>query len=180
VGGRETLRADARLICATHRDLELEVEAGRFRQDLFYRVRVVEIAVPTLRRRGDGEIEALLGHFAAEYARRHGRVVPRFSAAMMAALREHSWPGNVRELEHWVESAVVLADDDGEIAIPPPRASRADLTLAPGGVALGLSLADATRAYIRATVDACGGSRTEAARRLGIGRNTVTRALKAD
>ena len=201
VGGRTPLHADVRVVCATHRDLEAAVAAGRFREDLYYRVRVVEIDLPPLRARGAGEIEALALHFADVHARRYGRPAPVFEPAAMAALREHAWPGNVRELEHWVESAVVLAPGDritvaqlpSRRAMPlhhdaPPRheakvegrgetpreAPKAHALTLP----IGLSLDEATRRYVQAVVDACDGNKAEAARRLGIGRNTIGRVLK--
>ncbi len=183
LGGRETLAADVRIICATHRDLRRAVEEKRFREDLYYRVKVVHVDVPPLRDRGPDEVEILAQHFAALYAERYGRPLPRFDAAVLAALRGYAWPGNVRELEHWVESAIVLSPD-GRIAseLLPPSARPGLLASAaavPGAVVLppGLSLDDASRRYIAATVDAVGGNKTEAARQLGVGRNTVARAL---
>ena len=148
-------------------------------------MRVVQIDVPPLRVRGGDEIEILARHFAAIYAARYGRPVPRFEPAALGALMTHDWPGNVRELEHWVESAVVLSPDGriGEDLLPPsyrggtleqpPRATQGAVVLEPG-----LSLDEAGRRYVRATLDACGGNKTEAARRLRVGRNTVARALK--
>ncbi len=184
VGGRETLRADARIICATHRDLKQAVKDGRFREDLYYRVRVVRIDVPPLRDRGPEEIEILARHFADMYAARYGRPLPRFEQSALDALIAHDWPGNVRELEHWVESAIVLSPD-GRIAdelLPPSRGGRAlppARRAAPGSVVLepGLALSEASRRYVAATVEACDGNKTEAARRLRVGRNTVARAL---
>jgi Nif-specific regulatory protein len=180
VGGRETLSANVRIVCATHRDLEAEVKAGRFREDLFYRIKVVEIDVPPLRDRGPDEIETLARHFADLYARRYGRPRPRFSDEALGTLRGHDWPGNVRELEHWVESAVVLSKDEvirgDHVAQAPPGSPTGPVG---GGLVLptGLTLEEVQRRYIAATVDACDGNRTEAARRLGIGRNTITRKL---
>ena len=180
VGGRETLRADVRILTATHRDLETLVREQRFREDLYYRVRVVEIEVPPLRARGADEVEALARHFAGVYARKYGRPTTRFSDEALARLRAHSWPGNVRELEHWIESAVVLAPD-GELRVghlPASRRAAAAAESAANGVPLGLTLDEATRRYLEATVEACGGNRSEAAKQLGIGRNTITRALQ--
>jgi Nif-specific regulatory protein len=180
VGGRETLRANARIVCATHRDLDAEVAAGRFRQDLYYRIKVVEIHVPSLRERGPDEIETLARHFADMYSRRYATPHARFSDEALQTLRRHDWPGNVRELEHWVESAVVLSSDGvlrgDHVAQAPPGAQPSP---AGGGVTLpvGLSLEEVEKRYIAATVEASDGNRTEAARRLGIGRNTITRKL---
>jgi len=176
VGGRETLEVDVRIICATHRDLEALVATGEFREDLYYRMRVVEIEVPPLRTRGPEEIERLLRHFGDLYAERYQRPQPHFSEAALERMRSHAWPGNVRELEHWVEGAVVMAPD-GEVhesKLPQPKlpAELSGLTLP-----LGLELEEARRRYVQAVVDDCGGRRAVAAKRLGISRNTVTRLL---
>jgi Nif-specific regulatory protein len=111
--------------------------------------------------------------------------MPVFEPSAMATLRTHHWPGNVRELEHWVESAVVLSPD-GRIEEellpqsrrPAPSESVAETLAAGVSVPHGLSLDDAMQRYIEATVRECGGNKTEASRRLGVGRNTVARALK--
>ena len=184
LGGRDTLRADVRILAATNRNLEAEVRAGRFREDLYYRLRVVELEVPTLRERGPDEIERLARHFAERFAGRYGRPPMEFTTEAMAALRAHRWPGNVRELEHWVESAVVLAPDGvvREEHLPAPRRLHSEPPMASARgegvrVPLGLELDEVRRRYVEATVAACAGNRSEAARRLGIGRNTVTRIL---
>ncbi len=194
VGGRTTLRADVRIVCATHRDLEKAVTEGRFREDLYYRVRVVEIELPPLRARGRDEIESLARHFADVYAQRYGRPTPSFDPTALNAIATHSWPGNVRELEHWIESAIALAPD-GRVTtshlpqrkprtlpgIEPPASNpgivTTDSTDGEIKLPLGLSLDDAVERYVSAVVDACGGNKTEAARRLGVGRNTIARAL---
>jgi Nif-specific regulatory protein len=179
VGGRQTMTADVRIVCATHRDLRKHVAQKKFREDLYYRVKVVEIELPPLRERGSDEIEALANHFADIYSTRYERPEARFTPEALERIRTHRWPGNVRELEHWVESAIVLSPD-GVIdaahlpapeSIPPGSAAKV-------GVPDGLSLDAASRIYAQATVDACGGNKTEAARRLGIGRNTLARVLK--
>ena len=181
VGGRETRRVDVRVICATHRDLKAAMREGAFREDLYYRVRVVEIVVPPLRERGPDEVEILARHFALIYAERYGRPTPTISADALAALRAHDWPGNVRELEHRIESAIVLSPD-GKIVdevLPPSRREQPRPAAVADGISLpaGLSLDEVEQRYIEATVEACDGNRTEAARRLGVGRNKVARAL---
>ena len=215
VGGRQSLRADIRVVCATHRDLERAVAEGRFREDLYYRARVVEIELPPLRARGPEEIEALARHFADVYANRYGRPTPRFEPAALAAIRAHAWPGNVRELEHWIESAIALAPDGRvtashlplkapELTADGPRRdrvttaemrpiaaeARAIAEAALRGpepddedgesvaIPLGLTLEEAVRRYVDATVKDCDGNKTEAAKRLGVGRNTIGRALR--
>jgi Nif-specific regulatory protein len=202
IGGRDTVHVDVRILCATHRDLASLARAGAFREDLYYRVRVVEIAVPELSARGPEEIDLLVEHFGSLYAKRHRRPVPRFSADLRRALHEHAWPGNVRELEHFVESAVVLSptgdvspsllaplrqsvarvatlrssDGSGErAAILPEGAADATAQLE---VPLGLSLKEVERRYAEASVAAADGNKTLAAQRLDIGRNTLTRLLR--
>jgi transcriptional regulator with GAF, ATPase, and Fis domain len=191
VGGRQALTADVRVVCATHRDLERAVAEGRFREDLYYRVRVVEIELPSLRDRGPDEVEALARHFADQYASRYGRPPPVLTPEALAVIRAHAFPGNVRELEHWVESAIVLSPDGritrahlpgrreatGQfpaVRVAPPSEGEGGAVTLP----LGLTLEEATRRYVDATVKACHGNKTEAARQLGIGRNTIGRALR--
>ena len=188
VGGRETLRADVRIIAATHRDLEKQVERGEFRQDLFYRLRVVEIVIPTLRERGGDEITRLADHFLGMYSRRHGRGEMTLSPAAIEALRAHDWPGNVRELEHTIERAVVLAPElriEPEHLGIPSAARRRTHSDAPSAVVantagdvvipLGLPLDEAERRYIDATLASLAGNVTRAAQALGVGRNTLRR-----
>ncbi len=183
VGGRETLRADVRVVCATHRDLRALVADGKFREDLYYRVRVVEIVLPPLRVRGEAEVLALAEHFANMYAQRYARPAPSIAADARACLLAHDFPGNVRELEHWIESAIVLAPDGVIRASSFPSADgtpRPPSKRGAGGVeiALGQTLEDAERAYARAVVKQHEGNKTEAAKALGIGRNTLARLLK--
>jgi Nif-specific regulatory protein len=200
VGGRQTMTADVRVVCATHQDLEQRVADGRFREDLYYRIRVVEIEIPPLRARGDAEIEQLAIHFADMYAKRYARPAPVLTPDALAAMRAHDWPGNVRELEHWIESAIVLAPDGrittshlprirkvlGAVAGRPASepSSPTGARTAPASdvpvVPLGLTLDEATRRYVVATVEACEGNKAEAARRLDIGRNTIGRLLKGE
>ncbi len=183
VGGRETLRADVRVVCATHRDLRALAERGTFREDLFYRVRVVEITLPPLRARGDAEVLKLAEHFADMYGARYGRPSPTITKEAQACLLAHDFPGNVRELEHWIESAVVLSPDGvirpntfpSREGTPRVAAERDDSGVE---IALGLSLEEADRVYALACVRKHDGNKTEAARELGIGRNTLARLIK--
>jgi Nif-specific regulatory protein len=191
VGGRQTLTADVRVVCATHRDLERAVAEGRFREDLYYRARVVEIDLPPLRDRGQEDIETLARHFADVYAQRYGRPEPTFAPEAIAAIRAHAWPGNVRELEHWIESAIALAPDGrvGASHLPGRRHDTGTMAAvkrpaeAPEGkdavsLPIGLSLDEATARYAEAVVTACEGNKTEAAKRLEIGRNTLARLVR--
>jgi Nif-specific regulatory protein len=188
VGGRQTMTADVRVVCATHQDLERLVAEGRFREDLYYRIRVVEIEIPPLRARGPAEIVELARHFAHLYAARYKRPAPVLADDALALLRAHAWPGNVRELEHWIESAVVLSPAGRITAshLPRPRRPLAAVPAAsaasPGGAQMptGLTLDEAIKRYVTATLDACDGNKAEAARRLAIGRNTIARILKGE
>jgi transcriptional regulator with GAF, ATPase, and Fis domain len=189
VGGRETLHADVRILAATHRDLEALVARGEFRQDLFYRVRVVEIVLPPLRDRGRVEILKLARHFAEIYARRHGRPAMGFPPATEDLLAGYAWPGNVRELEHAVERAIVMAPGDliepellglAPIAQAQPSKPSLDGDAAAGTISLplGLPLEEAERRYVEATLAAMGGNRTRAAEALRVGRNTLKRKTR--
>ena len=178
LGGHKTLRADVRVISATNSNLEQQIKEGRFRRDLYYRVKVVELGIPSLRERGPGDICRLAEHFFDVYVRRHRRQVKAISEDAMTRLQAYDWPGNVRELEHCVESAVVLATGDivgaehlslPQSTTPVPEAS---------GYPSGTPLAEVELDHIRRTLEACEGNRTEAARLLGIGRNTLARKLK--
>ena len=178
LGGRETLRADVRVLAATNADLDALVQQGNFRRDLYYRVRVVELVVPPLAHRGPVDIQRLADHFLDKYARRHRRRIRNITPEAMARLQGHDWPGNVRELEHCIESAVVLCPGDlieaGHLPLP---------ATSPGGLGSGTGyppgtpLAEVERDHIQRTLAACGGNRSEAARQLGIARNTLLRKL---
>jgi DNA-binding NtrC family response regulator len=185
VGGRETLVSDVRVLAATHRDLDALVARGEFRQDLYYRVRVVEIVLPPLRERGREEILSLARHFAQVHSRRHGRGPMSIPQATDELLVSYPWPGNVRELEHAVERAIVMAPggsiEPELLGIAPPAEPRAaaqdgkSVTLP-----LGLPLAEVERRYVEATLASVKGNRTRAAQALGVGRNTLKRKTKRD
>jgi Nif-specific regulatory protein len=179
VGGTRTLKADARVVAATHRDLEAMVGRGQFREDLYYRIKVVQLVLPPLRERGPEDVVRLAEHFLDLYRRKHGKPLLHFGAAARARLVAHRWPGNIRELEHCVESAVVLCDGT-EIA-----ATQLALAAHPRGEAVrGVdelgprTLAEVEREHILRTMAAAGENRSRAAEMLGIGRNTLLRKLK--
>ena len=110
VGGREPRRVDARVVAATNRDLKAAIAAGSFREDLYYRLSVVNIQVPPLRERGD-DLRLLAEYFLEFYAKHHKRRIRGFTQAGLRAVQAHPWPGNVRELENRVQRAVILAQD---------------------------------------------------------------------
>jgi DNA-binding NtrC family response regulator len=126
VGESRTIRVDTRVIAATNQLLEDEIEAGRFRDDLYYRLNVVAIHLPPLRERRE-DIPALAQFFLERYSEENRRETPELTADMLEALQDYDWPGNVRELENYIERAVVLADGDvlsPAVLTPPAQAER--------------------------------------------------------
>ena len=111
IGGQREKQVEVRFICATNRHLEREIEAGRFRQDLFYRIKVVTLSLPALRAR-QGDIPLLIEHFLRNYSREFGRNPRPLSAKTMSALQRYSWPGNIREMENLIKSYVILDSED--------------------------------------------------------------------
>jgi Nif-specific regulatory protein len=182
VGGTKTQSADIRVVCATHRDLASMVREGTFREDLYYRIHVVPIAMPPLRDRGQGDVLRLVAHFVDKFGRRHSRPAVRLTDSATNRLLSHDYPGNIRELEHIIESAVVLCDGDSihtrDLSLP--SKGRATTTTTPGAVMVGdpnVTLDHVETEHIRLVLAACNGNQSEAARRLGIGRNTLARKL---
>lgn len=175
VGGDQSIRVDVRLVAATNKDLAKEVEAGRFRQDLYFRLNVVCLDVPPLRERVE-DIPLLASFFLERYSTKNNKHIKGFTPSAMDCLLKHSWPGNVRELENVVERAVVLLVGEyvSERELPASVASSAhDETYAqPSGLA-GLSLDEVEKRAILETLEACGGNKSEAARRLGVTRKTL-------
>lgn len=172
VGGEETIETDVRIIAATNRDLKKEIEAGTFREDLYYRLNVVNITVPALRNRKD-DIPLLAAAFLAEFAKDNGKKITGFDPKARAAIYSYSWPGNVRELRNCIESAVVMAGGDIISIDDLPPGIRAE-----GGegdiiIPMGSSLADAERILIKETLAAQRGNKSKSAEILGIGRKTL-------
>jgi two-component system response regulator HydG len=170
VGGNETLKVDVRIVAATNRELVAEVEAGRFREDLFYRLKVVHIDMPPLRAR-EGDINLLANHFLRRFAVENEKQITGFSDAARATMLSHRWPGNVRELENAIERAVVLAEG--------PAIESADLPqeVSPMGKGAlrvpGSTMAEIERYAILSTLEACNGSTTRAAELLQISVRTI-------
>jgi transcriptional regulator with GAF, ATPase, and Fis domain len=182
VGGTETIKTDIRIICATHRDLETMVEKAEFREDLYYRIRVIPFRIPPLRERGDKDLLRLIHHFVDKFSRRHHRPITEITDGAIQRLRSHSFPGNIRELENCIESAVVMCE--GAIIydhdLPLPRLSGHRSSGNPQEICIGdlqATLSQVEDAHIKAIVQACQGNQSEAARCLGIGRNTLARRL---
>jgi DNA-binding NtrC family response regulator len=182
VGGTETIKVDVRVVAATNRDLKIELSSGRFREDLYFRLQVVSLRVPSLRdRRGD--IPMLVRHLIARHAERLGRQVPRVAPEVFDALESYDFPGNVRELSHIVERAMVLAREGVLTAADlPPEVTRSwqALSQTSGGSMGALAddwpqLAVLERRYIDRVLSRTGGNKTRAAEVLGIDRRTLNR-----
>ncbi len=178
VGGQREVPIDVRLISATHRDLATEVASSRFRQDLFYRINVIELRLPPLRER-TGDIPLLAEHFLARIARQNGQAAPRLTAAALTALARYAFPGNVRELENVLERALALADGDTleatDLYLPEPLAPEAPAPV--GGAPLASRVADVSledsldqiqRQAIQRALEDNHWNRTAAARQLGM------------
>ncbi|HOX31793.1 MAG TPA: sigma-54 dependent transcriptional regulator [Spirochaetales bacterium] len=177
VGGEETVEVDVRIVAATNRDLKKEIAEGRFREDLYYRLNVVNIHVPPLRERRD-DIPLLAMAFLGQFARENGVRVDGFDPKARQALYAYPWPGNVRELRNSVESAVVMARGSlvGLDDLPPNVRSSGeerDVRIPPGS-----SLAEAEKILIRETLAAQGGNKSRTAEILGIGRKTLYQKLE--
>ncbi|MEW6337856.1 MAG: sigma-54-dependent transcriptional regulator [Acidobacteriota bacterium] len=182
VGGNDEIAVDFRLLAATNRDLEREVAGGRFRQDLYFRLRVVPIILPPLRQRPE-DIPLLVEHFVRRFNRELGRQITGVSPALMARMRELPWPGNVRELRNVVENLALFArgtelgleDLPVEYAGPVNVAARPE---EPTGPWSPRTIADLERDAIIQTLSYTGGHRARAAQLLGIGLRTLQRKLK--
>jgi len=173
VGGTEDIRVDVRIIAATNKDLTKEVPAGRFREDLLYRLRVIEIRLPSLRERRD-DVAMLTDFYLAKFREEMGRKVEGISDAARKALEAHTWPGNVRELRNCLERAVLLASgpllEPGDLGIK-AAGPQADTEAFP-------TLKELEKRHIQAAIERAGGNKTEAAQILGIMRSTLYEKLK--
>lgn len=203
VGDSKTIRVDCRIVAATNRDLTDEIEAGRFREDLYYRLNVVPIYLPPLRERAD-DIPLLVQYFTKRYAAAMGRSIPKISDDVFALLKTYAWPGNVRELQNYVERSLVLCSNDliTPDLYPPHTRGLAPIRLgrAKGGslqtmcselVTLGITDAGedssevhervvslVERELILQVLRTCQGIQTKAATRLGINRNTLHKKIE--
>jgi transcriptional regulator with PAS, ATPase and Fis domain len=177
VGGNEPIPIDVRIVAATTRDLHALVSAGEFRDDLYYRLNVVTIAVPPLRERAT-DIPLLAQHFLEKFAEETGRPVKRLAPPTLALLASYQWPGNVRELEHAIERAVALASSETLLPEDLPSHVRQEPAPAPRLPATGMTLDDVKRWYIQKVLDEAGGNKVRAADLLGINRRTLYRILE--
>ncbi|MGK2740501.1 sigma-54-dependent transcriptional regulator FlbD [Tepidicaulis sp. LMO-SS28] len=192
VGGKQPVKVDIRIIATSNRELASEVRAGRFREDLFYRLNVVNLALPPLRER-PADIAALADHFVQKYAQVNGLPPKPLAVEARRHLAKHSWPGNVRELENTIHRAVLLASGDeiGLEAIRLPDGTRLDEVSAPSITSqaamtadaisrstVGRTVAEVEKDLIIDTLEHCLGNRTHAANILGISIRTLRNKLK--
>jgi DNA-binding NtrC family response regulator len=182
VGGDEELPFEARVIAATNRELETEVEEGRFREDLFHRINVVAITVPPLRQR-TGDVLALATSFMQRAAAGKGKFLSGFSRQAAQLLMDYDWPGNVRELENYIERAVALSRgseigvEDLPTKVTEHKSTRIEIsTSSPAQM---LTLDEMQHRYVRQVLAAVGGNKTQAAHILGIDRRSIYRRLEA-
>ncbi|MCA9527161.1 MAG: sigma 54-interacting transcriptional regulator, partial [Myxococcales bacterium] len=178
VGGTETVRVDARVIAATHRDLESLIESGDFRADLYYRLNVFPIRVPPLRERRD-DITLLVDYFIEHYARLNARSVQRISTPAIDMLMAYHWPGNVRELANCIERAVLITDDEvihGNHL--PPTLQTAEATGTIGENTLDNTLDTMERELLIEALKNARGNRAKAARALGISERVMGLRVK--
>ena len=173
VGSSQTRRVDVRVISATNADLNQEVSAGRFRQDLLFRLNTIEIQIPPLRERRS-DIPLLATYFLDRYSQRYRKPVKTFEPAAMQSMLEYPWPGNVRELDHAVERAILLSSGDAvrvsDLSLKAPREAMLRLEE--------LSLEEVESLLIRKAVDRYGGNISQAAEALGLSRSALYRRLQ--
>jgi two-component system response regulator HydG len=182
VGGEEDIKVDVRVIAATNKDLMQRIEAGRFREDLYYRLNVVPLTVPPLRERRE-DIPLLAQHFLNMFAEKDHKKIKGITPQAMDRLLKYDWPGNVRELMNSVERAVVLSrsqylDEQNLLLIPKDEQTEAEKFSPTRGAPADLPLDDVERATILKTLESARGNKSEAARRLGITRKTLHKKLK--
>ncbi|HDS73929.1 MAG TPA: sigma-54-dependent Fis family transcriptional regulator [Firmicutes bacterium] len=176
VGETRPIAADVRVLASTNRDLEKAIEEGTFREDLYYRLRVVPIRIAPLRERTE-DILPLAQHFIVRYQEKFSRQGFKLSPESVSLLTRYRWPGNVRELQHAIERAILLSDDETikpedlppEVSNPAP----AETNTAP------MTLDEIEKQHILRRLEQCEGNRSEAARQLGVSRNTLARKLKS-
>ena len=177
VGGEETVETDVRLIAATNRDLKEAIAKGTFREDLYYRLNVVNIHIPPLRERKE-DIPLLVAAFLREFSQENGRTIEGIDAKARLALYNYSWPGNVRQLRNSIESAVVLSKGSTITLDDLPPNIRGETGTDSLRLAVGASLADVEKEVIRSTLVREGGNKSRTAEILGIGRKTLHRKIE--
>jgi DNA-binding NtrC family response regulator len=174
VGDSRFLKLDVRILAATNKDLRTLVKRNIFREDLFFRVNVINISIPPLRDRGD-DILLMVNHFAKKFSEESDKIMPRFSDNALKALSNYNWPGNVRELENVIQRIVLMTDDD-IIDLPDIPDLLRFTTL--GKTTFTGTLAEVEKAYIQKVLSQSGNNKTKAAEILGIDRKTLREKLK--
>lgn len=177
VGGEKSIEVDVRVVAATNRNLEEEVKAGKFREDLFYRLNVVRIEMPSLRERMD-DIPLLMHSFLREFNIENKKNIKGFDKASKAAMIKYSWPGNIRELKNAVESAVVMCTGEEIKMEDLPRALRAQGEEKVITIPIGITMDEAEKIIIQENLAANKGNKSRTADILGIGRKTLHRKLE--
>ena len=178
VGGNLPIQVDTRIIGTSNRNLEQAVEEGKLREDLFFRLNVIQITLPPLRERRE-DIPALMNHFLKRFAQENGRQIDGFSDDTVRAFQDYAWPGNVRELQNAIERAVVLSS---ERVLQPEHFMLHGARVKPsgdaaGGLEAGMTVAQAEKNLIIKTLEHCGQNRTQAAKLLGISVRTLRNKL---
>ena len=180
LGSTQTVKVDTRVIAATNKNLVEEIQQGNFREDLYYRLNVVTLQVPSLRERRE-DISLLAAFFLKQYAEKNRRLIKGFTPRAMDLLIRHNWPGNVRELENVVERAVIMARGDliSQAELPDTiRGLDVEMEKAEMDLSAGRSLKEVERDMILRTLEDTGGNRTRSAEILGISRRTLQLKLK--
>lgn len=176
VGGTQTIKVDVRIIAATNKRLDQLVQEGKFREDLYYRLKVVEIDLPPLRERPE-DIPLLVEHFLEEFSRYYGKPKPRVHPAVMTALQNYHWPGNVRQLRNVLEGAFVMSSGEITLKHLPPEVHSEQRSENYIRVPVTASLEEAERLLIQAALSYNRGNRAKTARQLGLGRKTLYRKM---
>ena len=176
VGGEDTIETDVRIVAATNKDLRFEIEKGNFREDLYFRLNVVNIHVPSLRERKD-DIPLLAASFLREFSSENGKTIEGIHGKARSRLYAYSWPGNIRELRNCIESAVVMCQGSviTEEDLPPALRNASDEEWI--RIPIGLTLEESEKMIIRDTISHYGGNKSKAAETLAIGRKTLHRKL---
>ena len=170
VGGQQAIPVDVRLVAATHQNLEQLIAQGRFREDLFYRLKGVEVEIPPLRERR-ADIPHLIRHFTEAFCTAERIATPQFGPDALALLMSYDYPGNVRELQNLVEGAVSLAEGSIDLELVQSLISAPSSASSPQA----LDLASAEKSHIARVLRMAGGNKTRAARLLGVDRRTLQR-----
>ncbi len=179
LGGAETIKVDVRLLAATHKNLEKMIEEGSFRQDLYFRLSVVPVNLPSLRERAT-DIPELANHFLRRFTDKNRKDIKDFHPEALNLLMQYEWPGNIRELENTIERAVILclAEQITPQDLPPHLLSKEVRDLRESSAQDGFTLRDMEREVIRSTLEKTGNNKSQAAKQLGVARQTLLNKIK--